>query len=181
MRESLNLRRIDLERARPMTTIEFFLKQYEFNRGRTLDLLTKIESEPDSAKLLGWRAGPGRAHVAWQLMHIGVTEEIFATERLAPEKPRSFQELWPRFRGGSTPDEDIPSIATIQQVLRESREHLVATLSAFPENRLDEILPAMAQKGWSVRIVLSVLAWHEAHHQGQAHITCNLYRARRDA
>jgi hypothetical protein len=25
--------------------------------------------------------------------------------------------------------------------------------------------------------VLHILAWHEAHHQGQAHITLNLYRA----
>ena len=92
-----------------MNEIDTFIQSYQFNRQRTLDLLSKIEADPDGAKILAWRPGPGRAHIAWQLMHVGVTEEIFASERLAPEKTGAFQDLWPRFRGGSTPDDDIPS------------------------------------------------------------------------
>src|SRR6187455_2971615 len=97
-----------------MTAAEAALKNYDFYRTRTLDLLDKVGNEPDPQKVLGWRPGPGRAHIAWQLMHIGVTEEIFATERLAPHKVGEFQDLWPRFRGGSTPDDDIPTVDEIR-------------------------------------------------------------------
>ncbi len=34
------------------------------------------------------------------------------------------------------------------------------------------------QAPWTHQEWLKVLAWHEAHHQGQAHITLNLYQAR---
>ena len=55
---------------------------WEFNRLRTLMTLDDIAKQPDPTAVLGWRPGPGRAHIAWQLMHVGVTEELFATERL---------------------------------------------------------------------------------------------------
>lgn len=160
-----------------MSTIETLIKSYQFNRGRTIGLLDSIEQQPDPAKVLGWRPGDGRAHIAWQLMHIGVTEEIFATERLQPEKPGSFPELWPRFRGGSKPDDEIPSVATIRQVLADGREHLLETLSHFGEEQLSVIPAALQQRGLTILDVLHIISWHEAHHQGQAHITFNLYKA----
>ena len=42
-----------------------------------------IEAEPNARSVLAWRPGPGRAHIGWQLMHIGITEELFASDRLA--------------------------------------------------------------------------------------------------
>jgi hypothetical protein len=33
------------------------------------------------------------------------------------------------------------------------------------------------QAPWTYREWIKVLTWHEAHHQGQAHLTLNLYRA----
>jgi len=159
-----------------MSVAQILIANYQFNRGRTLGLLEKVEQEPDPRAVLGWRPGPGRAHIGWQLMHIGITEELFATERLAPEKQGAFQELWPRFRGGSTPDDDIPSPALIRRVLAESREHLVATLAAYGDDRLDEIPPAMAARKLNMLAVLHIINWHEGHHQGQAHITFNLYK-----
>lgn len=164
-----------------MSVIEIHVQDYEFNRQRTLDLLGKIEQEPDPAAILGWRPGPGRAHIAWQLMHTGITEEIFATERLNPEMQPSWQELWPRFRGGSTPDDGIPSSSQIREVLNSSRQHLLETLRGYTDDRLDEVPPALAQRGWTFRIVLSVLSWHESHHHGQAHITFNLYKAKQSS
>lgn len=158
------------------TAVEHFIKSYEFNRGRTLDLLAGIEKLPNGQAALAWRPGPGRAHIAWQLMHIGVTEDVFASERLA-QKPGKFPDLWPRFRGGSTPDEDVPPADTIRRVLAESRAHLLATLAEYDDSRLEEIPEGLKQRGWTVRTVLSVIGWHEAHHQGQAHITLNLYKA----
>ncbi len=162
-----------------MSTVETFTKSYAFYRKRTLDLLDKIAAEPDPTAVLGWRPGPGRAHIGWQLMHIGVTEEIFATERLNPARPAAFTDLWPRFRGGSTPDDNIPTVDEIRTVLAESREHLLETLATYPEDRLEEIPAALQARGLTVRDCLYVIGWHEAHHHGQAHITFNLYKASR--
>ena len=122
-----------------MSIFTVLAEHYEFNRGRTLDLLGQIEQLPDPAAAFAWRPGAGRAHIAWQLMHIGVTEEIFATERLAPDKPGAFTELWPRFRGGSTPDDNIPSAEQIRQVLADGRAHLLDTLTRFDESNLGDI------------------------------------------
>ncbi len=162
-----------------MTTTELLIKNLEFARVRTLGLLDNIEKEPDPHAVLAWRPGPGRAHIGWQLMHIAVTEEIFATERLAPEKQGQWKELWPRFRGGSTPDDDVPSAAMIRDVLKGAREHLLETFRAIGDGRLDEVPEALRERKLAVRDVFFMVAWHEAHHQGQSHLTLNLYKAKR--
>src|SRR5262245_21429691 len=100
----------------------------DFTRERTLATLTAIEQMPDPQKVLGWRPGPGRAHIAWQLMHLAITEELFATDRFRGTPP-AFADLVPRFRGGSTPDDDIPTAAKIREVLTQTREHLKSTLA----------------------------------------------------
>jgi uncharacterized damage-inducible protein DinB len=160
-----------------LTTVQTLIKSYQFNRGRTLGLLERFEQEPDPVRALGWRPGVGRAPAGWQLIHIGITEEIFATERLAPEKQGAFSELWPQFRGGSTPGDQVPDPAEIRRVLDESREHLLDTLSGISDDRLGEIPPPLAARKLTLLDVLHIISWHEAHHQGQAHITFNLYKA----
>jgi hypothetical protein len=164
-----------------MSRISHLIAALEFNRPRTLALLDKIEVEPDPRAVLGWRPGAGRAHIGWQLMHIGVTEELFATERLNPEKPAQWTDLWPRFRGGSTPDDNIPTPAQIREVLQGARQRLLETLATFDDSRLDWIAPALAERKLPLLDVLHILGWHEAHHQGQSHITFNLYKASRQA
>lgn len=158
-----------------MSTTQTLIKSYAFYRERTLGLLDKIAEQANPQAALAWRPGPGRAPIGWQLMHIGITEEIFATERLMPEKPAAFADLWPRFRGGSTPDDNVPDVATIHNVLGESRVHLLETLSHYGDDRLGEIPPALAARKLTVLDVLHIIGWHEAHHQGQAHITLNLF------
>ncbi len=160
-----------------MSTIDTLVRMMKFNRTRTLGMLDKIEQSADPLRLLGWRPGPGRAHSAWQLMHIGITEELFASERLWPEKVGQFQDLWPRFRGGSTPDDQIPTPAAIRQVLNESREHLLDTLSRYSDSQLQVIPPSFKERGLTLHELLQVIAFHEAHHHGQTHITLNLYNA----
>lgn len=162
-----------------MSRIPHLIASMEFNRVRTLGLLDKIEQEPNAAEILAWRPGPGRAHLAWQLMHIGITEEVFATERLLPEKAGQWLDLWPRFRGGSTPDENIPSPALIREVLNGARVRLLETLATFRDDQLDWIPPALAERKLTLLDVLHILIWHEPHHQGQGHITFNLYKASR--
>lgn len=160
-----------------MSTIQILVKSFEFNRGRTLAFLDEIEKMPNAQVVLSWRPGPGRAHIGWQIMHIGITEELFATERLAPEKPGKWIDLWPRFRGGSTPDDDVPSLAKIREILAESRQRLIETLSTYTDARLGEIPPPLAQRKLTFHDALHILSWHESHHQGQAHATLNAYKA----
>src|SRR5262245_55859463 len=122
-----------------MSTLHSLIAAFQFNRPRTIGVLDKIEQEPEPQKVLGWRPGPGRAHIAWQLTHIGITEELFATERLAPGTKPAFAELIPRFKGGSKPDDDIPPAALVRQVLNESRAHLLETLGRFSDRDLGVI------------------------------------------
>lgn len=160
-----------------MSTVRNLIAACQFNRTRTLATLDRVEQEKDPLRVLGYRPGTGRAHVAWQLMHIAITEELFATERLWPEKKATFTELIPRFKGGSTPDDNIPPAALIRQVLNESRSHLLETLSRFGDKDLGTIPEALKERKLTILDVLHILAWHEGHHQGQAHITLNLYKA----
>ncbi len=159
-----------------MNVFDVTLGIMEFNRGRTLSLLDSIANEPDPGAALGFRPAPGRAHIAWQLMHIGITEELFATERLLGSAP-DFSDEVSRFRGGSTPDEDIPSVDRIREVLALSREHLQSTLSRFTPADLPVIPESFKERGWSLAQILQVLAWHEPHHHGQAHASFNLWKA----
>jgi uncharacterized damage-inducible protein DinB len=168
---------VAIKRPHTMSTITILTRSFEFNRVRTLATLDEIEKMPNAQAVLAWRPAPGRAHIGWQLMHIGITEEIFATERLAPAKPGKWTELWPRFRGGSTPDDDVPSVTTIRQIFGESRKRLLETLATYSDDRLGEIPPPLAQRKLTFHDVLHILSWHESHHQGQAHATLNAYKA----
>ena len=160
-----------------MNTIAIYQDLIEFNRTRTLGTLDDIAKQPDPAAILGFRPGPGRAHIAWQLMHIGITEELFATERLIAGATPAYADLVPRFKGGSTPDDNIPDVGLIRQVLTESRRRLLGTLSKFTDDDLSAIFPWFKER-------LDILAcaagsrWHESHHQGQAHISYNLWKAK---
>jgi uncharacterized damage-inducible protein DinB len=160
-----------------MSQVETFIKSYEFYRVRTLATLDRVAAEPDPRRVLGWRPGPGRAHVGWQLMHVAITEDLFASERLAPDKAGVVAALWPRFRFGSTPDDDVPSLDVIRQTLAATRSNLLDTLRRFGDDRLGEIPAALAERKLTIQDVLYIIGWHEAHHQGQAHITVNLYKA----
>jgi uncharacterized damage-inducible protein DinB len=158
-----------------MSTIACTLEIMHANRQRTLATLDAALAA-GGEQVLGWRPGSGRAHIAWQLVHVGITEELFATERLLGSVP-AYSELVPRFKGGSTPDDDVPSVETIRTLLAETREHLVGTLAQFTDSDLDVIPESFRERGWSLGKIVQVLAWHEPHHQGQAHLTLNLWRA----
>ncbi|MBS0263799.1 MAG: DinB family protein [Planctomycetes bacterium] len=156
--------------------VEVTLSLLEMFRERTLATLAAIEKLPHPEKALGWRPGPGRAHIGWQMMHIAVTEELFATERFLGTAP-AYPELVPRFKGGSTPDDNIPSLSELRDVLTQSRSHLRATLLKLTEADLGVIPEALKQRGLTIGKALQIIAWHETHHQGQAHITLNLFNA----
>ncbi len=160
-----------------MSTIGVMLDVMEMCRTRTLTTLDEIAKLPDPNAVLGWRPGTGRAHVGWQLTHIGITEELTATERMLGTTP-DFAEMVPRFKFGSLPDDNIPPIELIRRVLSESRLHLRSCFSKFGEGDLEAIPVWYRERGWNVRRILQILIWHEAHHQGQAHMTLNLWKAK---
>ena len=146
-------------------------------RKKTLETLAAIEKRPDAAAVLAWRPGPGRAHIAWQIMHIGATDDRHLHARMRAGEPRD-PEMVRRFAGGSVPDDAVPTIAEIRAYLESRRKEMIEHFDGLDE-------AAMATKPndkapWPYVEWFQVLVWHEAHHQGQAHLTLNLYRAAHD-
>ncbi len=148
------------------------------SRRKMLELLDAIASSADPAAVLGWRPGPGRAHIAWQILHVAATEDRHLNVRMTGGEP-SEPDLVRRFAGGSVPDDDIPSVATIRDYLSGRREALLVHLRQLSEP--DLATRPGGQTQWTYEEWFQVLAWHEAHHHGQAHLTYNLYRAAHDA
>src|SRR3954462_11986773 len=93
----------------------------EFARKKTMETLDAIAKRPDAAAVLGWRPGPGRAHIGWQLMHIAATDDRHLTVRMKQAAPAE-EENVKRFAGGSTPDDNnVPSVDEIRRYLNERR------------------------------------------------------------
>jgi len=159
-----------------VSVIDTMIGVWKFNRARTLGTLDVIAGLADSSAALGWRPSDGRAPIAWQLMHIGITEELFATERMKGESPE-WPDLVVRFKGGSTPDDNVPQVDQVREVLDQSRSHLIEATSQLSETDLQTIPEGFRERGWTLGTMLQVIAWHESHHQGQAHITLNIFKA----
>src|SRR5258707_6265995 len=107
-------------------------RQLEFVRKKTIDMLDTIAKRPDAAKILAWRPGPGRAHIAWQLMHIAATDDRHLHVRMKGGEPQH-PDLVRRFAGGSVPDDDIPSLSAIRQYLTEQRQQMLDHLRGLTE------------------------------------------------
>jgi DinB superfamily len=146
----------------------------DFGRQKTLGLLDALAKEENVQAVLGWRPGPGRAHLAWQLMHIGATDDRHVHARMQAGQPQH-AEYVRRFAGGSTPDDAVPTLDEIRGYLTTQRQELLAHLKTLDDGALDR--KPNDQAPWTYREWIKVLTWHEAHHQGQAHLTLNLYRA----
>src|SRR5262245_38985444 len=149
----------------------------EFARKRTEGFIDTIAARPDSAALLVWRPGPGRAHIAWQLMHIGATDDRHLNVRMRGGEPAS-PEFVGRFAGGSTPDDRPLGLDVIRGYLRERREAMIEHIRSLPASAL--LTKPTPEAQWVYEEWVKVLGWHEAHHQGQAHLTYNMYRATKD-
>src|SRR5437868_2984392 len=94
----------------------------DFARNRllgTLDMIEKTARERghDITKVLGWRPGPGRAHIGWQAMHCAATHDKYLNVALLGKAPKD-EALVKNFGGGSTPsDENVPALAAIRDAL----------------------------------------------------------------
>lgn len=148
-----------------------------FSRQKSIELLDAIGAAAVPVTVLGWRPSLERAHIAWQFMHIAATDDRHLHVRMTGGEPQE-PELVRRFAGGSVPDDQIPTTDVIRSYLTTQREALIAHLRQLSEGDLARKPNEQAQ--WTYREWFQVLAWHEAHHHGQAHLTYNLYRAGHD-
>ena len=80
-----------------------------------------------------------------------------------------------RFAGGSTPDDNIPTLDEIRRYLVARRQEMLDHIRSLDEAQLPK--KPNEQAPWTYVEWIRLLAWHEAHHQGQAHLTLNLYKA----
>lgn len=157
-----------------MIDVKGIVNTLEFARGRTLGTIERIEKLPNAAAALAWRPGPGRAHLGWQLMHLAATDDRMLNVRFLGGKEKD-PALVAAFGGGSTPsDDNVPSLAQIKSALAEHRGRVLEYLRSLNNAELDKN-PACPDR--TLRDWLLILGWHEAHHQGQAHLTLNLFQA----
>lgn len=141
----------------------------------TLDAIEKSGQDP--AKVLSWRPGPGRAHIGWQAMHCAATHDRYLNTGILQGSPKD-AELVANFAGGTTPsDSNVPSLAMIREKLSANYEPLKKFVSEQTEQSLQRQVPGPGGKTRSVAEAIVLLTWHETHHQGQIHLTWNLYKA----
>lgn len=157
--------------------IPTMLQCMDFSRGRLMATLDTIEkSGQDVNKVLAWRPGPGRAHMAWQFMHCASTYHRNTHVNFMNGQGKD-DAMYAAFGGTSTPsDQNIPSVEKIRQTLESSyADYRAAIAKLKPEDLSRMIGPPERARSLADTIVL--YTWHEAHHQGQIHITWNLYKA----
>ena len=145
----------------------------DFSRSRLLGILSTIEkSGQDPQKVLGWRPGPGRAHIGWQAIHCAATHDKYLNVNVKGGKAQN-PELVANFGGGSTPsDTNIPDLTAIRSAL----ETHYANFREYVADLSPEEMARQLPNGRTVGDSIILLAWHEAHHQGQIHLTWNLYK-----
>ncbi|HZZ43291.1 MAG TPA: DinB family protein [Tepidisphaeraceae bacterium] len=153
------------------------LAQLDFSHNRLLAILDTIEkSGQPETKALSWRPAPGRAHIAWQAMHCAATHDRYLNVRLLNTTLKN-EPVTSRFVSGTTPsDTDVPTFSTIRAEINAR----YADLRAYVAAATPALLATKMMIGTTERSVaesITLLAWHEAHHQGQIHLTWNLYKA----
>lgn len=153
---------------------EALLEVMAYNRGRTLAFLDTLAKSANVAAVLGWRPGPGRAPIAWQLMHIAATDDRHVHVRMTSGQPQH-PDLVQRFAGGSIPDDATPTLEDIRAYLTSQRQEMLNHLNTLTDADLARKPNEQAPVNYGDWMKL--LAWHEAHHQGQAHLNYNLYKA----
>lgn len=157
--------------------IPTLLAGLQFARERLLASLDAIEkSGQDVNKVLAWRPGPGRAHIGWQAMHCAATHDRYLNVRLLGGEPTDPQ-LVAAFAGGSTPDDQkVPTLPTIRDTLQRHYTQLRDYVAGSTPADLQRLVGSPGQQR-TIAESLLLLTWHEAHHQGQIHLTWNLYKA----
>ena len=107
-------------------------------------------------------------------MHLGATDDRHLYVRMKGGEPKE-PDYVRRFAGGSTVDDTIPSLDEIRRYITARRQEMLDHLRTLDDAQVSKKPNEQAQ--WTYAEWIRLLAWHEAHHQGQAHLTLNLYKA----
>jgi hypothetical protein len=147
----------------------------DYVRNRLLGSLDSIEkSGHDVSKVLAFRPGPNRAHLGWQFMHCAATHDKYVNVYFRGGEPFEPLQLT-SFGGGSTPtDDNVPSASAIREYLGRTLSNLKSAIES------EDLARTYTLPNGTVRNIgdsVMLLAWHESHHQGQIHLTWNLYQA----
>lgn len=148
----------------------------DFAHARLLGSLEAITRFPEPAEALAFRPGVGRAHCAWQFMHIAATLDKYVhfIQGRDPGDP----ELITRYGGGSTPsDERIPSVEEIRSVLERDFALFRGFIAAQTADTLAQQVNTPGNRQRTIQEAIVLLTWHDTHHQGQIHLTLNMYKA----
>jgi len=150
----------------------------DFSRNRLNGTIDAIEkSGQDAQKVLSWRPGPARAHIGWQLAHCAATHDRYLNRLLKggePEDPAYCDD----FGGGSTPsDTNVPTIRAIREKLAKNFEQFKSYIAGLQPADLDRKVTLPNGNTITVGEGALMMMWHEAHHQGQVHLTWNMYKA----
>ena len=158
-----------------MSDLKTILSQLDFTRERLIGSLDVIEKSGQNAQqVLAWRPGVGRAHIAWQAMHCAATHDRYINVRINGTEPND-PSLCEAFAGGSTPsDTNVPLLAVIREKLILNFDAFKTFLNSADLSKVTDF-PNNVKRTTAESAIL--LAWHEAHHQGQIHLTWNLYKA----
>ena len=158
-----------------MSDLKTILSQLDFTRERLIGSLDVIEKSGQNAQqVLAWRPGVGRAHIAWQAMHCAATHDKYINVRIKGTEPND-PSLCEAFAGGSTPsDTNVPLLVVIREKLILNFDAFKTFLNSADLSKVTDF-PNNVKRTTAESAIL--LAWHEAHHQGQIHLTWNLYKA----
>jgi hypothetical protein len=154
------------------------LAQLDFTRSRLLATLDSIEkSGQDLNKVMSYRPGPGRAHIGWQFMHCAATHDRYLNANIHKAPPKD-EKLVSDFAGGSTPsDQNVPTAALIREKLTETFTPFREFIASMRDEDLAVKFVGRDGKERTLGEAIVLMAWHEAHHQGQIHLTWNIYKA----
>jgi hypothetical protein len=153
------------------------LASLDFSRGRLLGSLDGIEkSGQDMQKVLLWRPAAGRAHLAWQFLHCAATHDRYLNGLLLGGSPKD-PAFCAAFAGGSTPSDDTrTSPAEIRVKLEQNYAPFRAFVAGLSAADMGKTVTLPNGKTRSMGDSVLLMAWHETHHQGQIHLTWNLYK-----
>ncbi len=160
-----------------MSTLAILIGTLPFVRSKTYDFDGTHRKTAGPRCSVGLAAGSGpRAHRLAVDAHCDHRRNL-RYRAFPPEKERSYEDIWPRYRGGSVPDDHLPKLPAIRMTLETTRLHLLDTLHRFSDADLAKIPAGLTQRGLTLQQAIELIAWHEGHHHGQAHLTLNLFKA----
>ena len=110
-------------------------------------------------------------------MHCAATHDRYLNVNLK-KAPAMDEKLVADFAGGSTPsDQSVPTFSEIREKLAATFTPFRDYIAALSAKDLDTKFVGRDGKERSIGEAIVLMAWHEAHHQGQIHLTWNIYKA----